>query len=438
LTRRTLFAASAALAQARPKNILLIVADDLGRNLGCYGDPNARTPHLDRFAAEGTRFDNAFATTASCSPSRSVMLTGLYNHTNGQYGLAQGEHNFHLRANVVPLARTLKQSGYRTGVIGKFHVNPASAFAWDLRAEGDSFDPEKLNATTRQFLNTAGTTPWYLHIGFGDPHRGPGGRFRVDKPAFDAAQLRVPSYLPDTPQTRADLADYYTAIERFDRGVGLLRQTLQQTGQLDNTLLVIISDNGPPMPNAKTTLYDAGVRLPMLVRAPGVSPSVQRAMVSFTDLVPTFLDWSGAQHPAKLPGRSVLPLLGREDSPGWDEVYLSHTFHGVSMYYPMRGMRTRQYKYLLNLAPELTYPHATDLSSSPTWQGYLKLPKGTAYGRRNIEQYLHRPAEELYDVSQDLDEIHNLATRPEDRATLESLRRKVQTFRQQTADPWLK
>jgi len=442
LLRAPLAAGALAAQPAPPKNILVMVADDLGRHLGCYGDPHARTPNLDKLARQGTLFQNAFATTASCSPSRSVMFTGLYNHTNGQYGLAQGDHNFHLKANATPVSRLLKNAGYRTAVIGKFHVNPPSAFAWDVRQEGHTFDVDALATAAHDFFWGA-HGPWYLHLGFGDPHRGPGARFHTGQGVkFDPAALTVPAYLPDTPGTRQDLAEYYTAVERFDRGVGLVMAALEKTGHLDNTLVVVLSDNGVPMPNAKTTIYDAGVHLPMIVRgatANGKNGVVSQAMVSYIDLVPTFLDWTGARASTAvpLPGRSLLPLLGQPDAPGWDQVFLSHTFHGVAMYYPMRGTRTRQYKYIRNLAPELTFPHATDLHGSPTWQSYAKLPPGTPYGRRSLEAYLHRPAEELYDVVQDPQEITNLATRPEHRATLEKLRADVARFRQQTGDPWL-
>lgn len=423
-----------AFAPAR-RNILLIVADDLGLTLGCYDDPNARTPNLDRLAREGTRFVNAFATTASCSPSRSVMLTGLYNHTNGQYGLGQADHNFYMKPNVVPCSRLVKAAGYKTAVIGKFHVNPPAAFQWDLKDEGDTFDVASLAARVKKFAAGAGEQPWYIHLGFGDPHRGPGARFHVDgEVTFDAAKIRVPAHLPDTAATRADLAEYYTAVEKLDRGVGLVLDSIN----LEETLVVFISDNGMPMPNAKTTLYDAGVHLPMIARVPGAKKGVvSRAMVSYTDLVPTFLDWAQAKGPAyALPGKSFLPVVEQADPAGWDKVYLSHTFHGVNMYYPMRGVRTKRFKYLRNLYPELTFPHASDLSGSATWQGFAK-SGAKVYGKRPIDAYLHRPAEELYDVVADPDEVKNLAADPAHRATLEALRADVLAWRKSTKDPWL-
>ncbi len=418
-------------------NLMLIVADDLGLSLGCYGDRNARTPNLDKLASEGVRFTHAFATTASCSPSRSVMLTGVYNHQNGQYGLAQGDHNFHLKPNIVPLAKTLHEAGYQTGVIGKFHVNPAQQFAWDTCDESETFDVESLSRRVQKFTAQAATksVPFYLHVGFGDPHRGPGARFNVNrKTGFDPNEIKVPSFLADTPAAREDLAEYYQAVKRLDRGVGLIVESLRASKQLDNTLLVFISDNGMPFPNAKTNLYDSGVRLPMIVRAAGLpAGKTSNAMVSWIDLVPTFLESAGLPVRPELQGRSWLAAARQEDVSGWDRVFRSHTFHGVQMYYPVRGVRTRRYKYLRNLNPEIEFVHATDLSGSPAWQGRNPaLP----LGKRLLKDYLHRPSEELYDLQVDPDEVMNLADKLEHKTTLESLRQQVEQWRTETKDPW--
>jgi N-sulfoglucosamine sulfohydrolase len=437
--RRTFLATSlSALAQTptRRPNIVLLVADDLGLSLGSYGDRNARTPNLDQLAREGVRFTNAFATTASCSPSRSTMLTGLYNHTNGQYGLAQGDHNFHLKAGVTPFARLAKDAGYRTAVIGKFHVNPPGAFDWDVRQEGDAFDVDSMNERVRKFVGSGNQAPFYLHAGFGDPHRGPDSRFAVDrKTSFDPNEIKVPSFLADTPAAREDLAEYYEAVRRLDRGVGLIVETLKAAGQLENTLLVFISDNGMPFPNAKTNLYDSGIHLPMIARGPGLpAGKTCAAMTNWADLVPAFLDFAGIAKAAGLPGRSWRRAAAEENPAGWDRVFLTHTFHGVNMFYPIRGVRTRRYKYLNNLNPELEFLHATDLANSPAWQGRNpKLPMG----RRQLRDYLRRPAEELYDLDADPDEIVNLAASPGSREILETLRQQVLGWRMQTKDPWL-
>ena len=440
--------AASALAQSarRPKNILLLIADDLGLHTGAYGDTTAKTPNLDRLAGEGVRFTNAFCTTASCSASRSVLLSGLQNHANGHYGHAHGEHNLHYLPKIRSTPELLKSAGYRTGVIAKLHVNPLGDFAWDLNASKEGGrDVARAAALARDFIRTDPQKPFYLHVGYTDPHRAQRGFANRDYPGvtrhrFDPAQVKVPSYLPGNAETRAEVAEYYEAANRLDQGIGMMMEVLRETGQLDNTLVVFLSDNGMPFANAKTTCYDAGLHLPLIVRAPGQTRRglVNHAMVSWVDILPTFLDWAGAPGPGyPLHGRSILPILETENPADRDEVYFSHTFHEITMYYPMRGIRTRQYKYIRNLFPELEFPHASDLWASATWQSILRAGENAKVGARPVGQYLHRAAEELYDIHADPDELANLAQSPAHAATLAALRKKVHEFRARTGDPWM-
>jgi N-sulfoglucosamine sulfohydrolase len=436
------------LGQRRvPHNVLLLIADDLGRHTGAYGDKTARTPNLDRIAEEGVRFANAFCTTASCSASRSVILSGLHNHTNGHYGHAHAHHGFSYLPFVNPLPSLLKDAGYRTGVIGKLHVNPVERFRWDLNDQGKDRSVTDMAGRARAFLQASADQSWYLHMGFGDPHRDnrPGGFANRDYPGvkrtrFDPAKVPVPSFLPDNADTRKELAEYYEASNRLDQGLGMMLDLLRETGQLDKTLIIFISDNGMAFPNAKTGAYDAGVHLPMLVRSPSQTKRglVNNAMVSWVDLAPTILDWAGAKRPDyELHGRSWLPVLEQENPSGWDEVYISHTFHEVTMYYPMRGVRTRRYKYLRNLFSELQFPFSTDLFASLTWQSLRKAGETAKLGRRPVSRYLHRPAEELYDITADPDEVNNLVESREHQQSLNQLRAQLQQFRERTGDPWL-
>jgi N-sulfoglucosamine sulfohydrolase len=449
LTRRQLVPLAAAaplLGQSRPKNILLLIADDLGRHLGCYGDAQAKTPNIDEFARQSVRFENAFATTASCSASRSVILSGLQNHTNGQYGHAHAEHNLSYLPAIQPLPKLLKNAGYKTGVLGKLHVNPLSRFEWDLDGQKTpSRNVTAMAAGARKFIEAAGNAPWYLHMGYTDPHRDGNGFANRDYPGvtrnrFDPAKVKVPAFLPDNPPTREEVAEYYEACNRFDQGVGMMIALLKEKGIFEDTLVIVMSDNGMPFANAKTGCYDAGLRLPLILRAPGRSKPgmVTQAMASWVDILPTAVDWAGAKLPSyPVHGRSLLPAVESESAPGPDEVYFSHTFHEITMYYPMRGVRTRRYKYIRNLFPELEFPHASDLYGSKTWQSVIAAGETAMVGKRPVGQYLHRPAEELYDITQDPDEVVNLAGKPEHKATLEELRAKVTAYRKQTKDPWL-
>src|SRR5205823_5996784 len=165
---------------------------------------------------------------------------------------------------------------------------------------------------------------------------------------YDPKDVVVPYHLPDQPEVREDLADYYQSCSRLDLGVGLVLDALKATKNADNTLVLFLSDNGIPFPGAKTTLYDAGVHLPLVVRRPGQKAGVVcSAMASWTDVAPTVLDWAGVKKPDELPGRSLLPALEQEKPAGWDAVYGSHQFHEVTMYYPMRMVRTLTHKYIL-------------------------------------------------------------------------------------------
>jgi N-sulfoglucosamine sulfohydrolase len=451
LSRRQLAASFAAPAVLRAQsqrrmNIVLAIADDLGRNTGAYGDAVAMTPNLDRLAAEGVRFTHGFCTTASCSASRSVMLTGLHNHANGQFGHAHDYHHFSLHSTIRPVPALLKQAGYKTGLVGKFHVAPPAQFAWDLLSEKQERDVYEMAQTAKGFIESCGNSPFYMHVGYGDPHRAAVGfgndrvYRNVDSKPFDPAKVRVPSWLPDNTGTRRELAEYYQAANRLDYGIGFLLDALKATGQLDNTLFVFLSDNGPAFPNAKTNVYDAGSHLPMIVRAPALAKagSINNAMISWTDLAPTFLEAAGAASPGyPLHGRSFLPILDRETPPGWDQIFYSHTFHEVTMHYPIRGTRTRRWKYLRNLDWQKEFPHASDLYDSATWQGMMKQGDGAKLGKRPVKDYLFRAHEELYDLNQDPDEVENLAADPRHKDTLLQLRRDVIQFRKRTGDPWL-
>ncbi len=427
------------------RNVVLLIADDLGFQLGCYGDRAARTPHLDALARRGVRFSHAFATVSSCSPSRSTIYTGLYAHSSGQYGLAHAEHNFHSRAGVRSLPAYLRVAGYRTGIIGKVHVVPRSVYDFDQEIRASGRNGAQMAQQARKFIEACGDREFCLVLGYTDPHRaGKGKSFAnegkypgIEQRKFAPKEVTVPPFLPDQPDVRADLAEYYQAVNRLDQGVGKLLEVLKATGRDRDTLVIFLSDNGIPFPGAKTTLYDSGIHLPLIVAQPGQKKAglVNQAMVSWVDILPTILDWAGLKPPATLPGRSFLPILEEENPKGWDEVYASHTFHEVTMYYPMRAVRTRKYKYIRNLAHKLDFPFASDLYHSATWQGVLKRGDRTL-GARSLTAFLHRPAEELYDVEKDSSETKNLAGGPAHAKTLQSLRRKVRDMQERTKDPW--
>jgi N-sulfoglucosamine sulfohydrolase len=448
-------AASAGLVRGQgpppPRNILLLIADDHSPIAGCYGNSKIRTPNLDRLAASGTRFTHAYCTTPSCSASRSAILTGLHNHANGQFGHAHLPHNFHTHPDVQSIPRLLRAQGFATGVIGKLHVIPPEVYPFEYVSPGGEAggarDVWGMAEKAREFLAGNKDRPFYLHVGYADPHRaGDSSGFanarsypHVEARRYRPDEVVVPPFLPDTSEVRRELAEYYQSIDRLDQGIGFMLKALEDSGRADETLVIYISDHGMPFPGAKASPYDSGLHVPFIVRAPGLTPpgQVSRAMISLTDILLTVIGWAGTglpDHPVH--GRSLLPILQQERPSGWDAVVYSHTFHEVVNYFPWRGIRTRQYKYTKFLFPELTMPLPSDLWDSPTWQG-LRRRGLERMGARAVEAVLHHTPEELYDIDKDPNETRNLAGLPDYAAILAELRKRVHRFRDETSDPWL-
>ena len=430
----------------RRRNILLIVSDDQGMDLSRLG-LSVCTPNLDALSARGTFFPRAHAAVSSCSSSRAVLYTGLYTHQNGMYGLAHSVHNQSLLDGIVTLPTLMKQAGYTTALVGKKHVKPDSAFRYDAELAPEKpgiRDVALLADEAERFIRMASDTPFFLTIGYSDPHRAPvnfGNTRawpRVTPDVYDPAKVDIPSHLPDLPAVRQDLAEYYQSVTRMDAGVGMLIEALKRTGHADDTLIVLVSDNGRPFPGAKTNLYGPGINLPLIIYSPEAKGNATSdAMVSWTDIVPTLLDWSGAKGPDyPLPGRSLLSLLGKVQSTGRDRIFASHEFHEINQYYPMRTIRTRTHSFIQNLAWQLPYPIAGDVAESESWKAIAADPS-IRLGRRTQAAYLQRPAEELYDLRRDPDEVVNVAADPAYAAVLAALRGELNAFRGATHDPWL-
>ncbi|TXF83899.1 sulfatase [Neolewinella aurantiaca] len=440
---------AAETADSRP-NLILIVADDHGKDaLGCYGNPVVRTPNLDALAATGTRYDRAFCTTSSCSASRSVILSGLHNHRNGQFGHEHGFHHFLSYDTVRSLPVMLEEVGYRTAHVGKFHVGPESVYHFQDRFKANTRSPIEMIDATRPLME--GKEPFFLYIAFSDPHRD--GKFREALPhapdgfgnipqgypgirevTYDPDDVLVPDYLPETPETRAELAQYYQSVPRLDQGVGHLAEQLKATGRYENTTIAYISDNGAAFPGAKTTLYEPGMQLPCIVKEAGqTTGKVSRQLVSWTDIVPTFLSAAGVDY-----GQDYFhgsDIVSR-DTTGEQTVFASHTFHEITMYYPMRVARGERYKLIVNFASGLPYPFASDLYESKTWQSVLSRNL-TKLGTKEIEHFIHRPRFELYDVVDDPEETNNLASDPAFAGVLEKMTGQVRNFQDEAGDPWI-
>jgi N-sulfoglucosamine sulfohydrolase len=325
------------------------------------------------------------------------------------------------------------------------------------------------------FIQENKKNPFFLYFCTSDPHRAQpvnnqplapdsfgniqGGHEGVEETHYTTNDVIVPPYLPDSKASREELAQYYQSVARVDYGLGRLFKHLKEAGVWDNTVIIYISDNGIAFAGAKTTVYQPGINLPCIIKnAGGVNGGeVSDAMVNWADLTPTILDLAGVLPQANalmqervddpemnwnntananIQGKSFTPVLADVNEPGWDETYASHTFHEITMYYPMKAVITRKYKLIWNIAWQLPYPHASDLWASSTWQVALKSGSGM-YAGRSLEDYTYRSEFELFDLENDPYETRNLASNPSYGLELQRLKEKLHDFQKETNDPWI-
>lgn len=447
MTRRSfLFSSLPLLAQKRPMNVLFITADDLGLYLGCYGERRINTPHLDKFAAEGVQFKTAYVAQASCSPSRSAMFTGLMPHANGQYGLANGGFKLHEELRGATIPNLLKRSGYRTGIIGKLHVEPEDSFRWDYRQlPNETRRVRTVAPQAETFMRQ--DSPFFLMVNFGDPHAFAKGEPRQwyfppdvegipEKPIPPSAGTLFDWQRVDNPAQRERTANYLNAVARFDTGVGLLLAALGRTGKANDTLVILIGDHGAPFERGKTTVYESGLRVPFLVRWPGVSkPHVSEKMVSTVDILPTILDATGAPPPPhKLHGMSLRPVLSDPKAKGREFLAAEFHFHGAAIFYPRRAIRDSRFKLIHNLrAGKAKPPRGIDGDNAAA-----KAPTDAPPdAQKAFLTYSDPPEYELYDLFTDPREFRNLAGLGSHKSDEERLKKALLAWRKETGDPAL-
>jgi N-sulfoglucosamine sulfohydrolase len=428
--------------QAEVPNILMIVSEDNGPELGCYGDPYAQTPNLDRLAAEGLRFQRAYVAQAGCSQSRASLLTGLYPHQHGQLGLATW--GFHLYSPETPnIVRSLKAAGYRTGMIGKLHVNPESAFPFDFHELSTAnFERKKLREYARQaeaFIQ-AGKEPFFLSVNYPDAHD-PWLRQVQGLPPHPLSGQDVralPYFGVETPELREMNADYYNCLSRLDSLVGDLLSVLERSGQAEKTLVIYLGDHGADFLRGKRTSYEGGVRIPLLARWPGkIQPRVSQELVSTVDWFPTLLEVCQAAPIETLAGRSLKPLFDQAPA-GWREYLFTeyHTHAAEENFYPQRTVRDQRYKLIENLMPDQVNPGydftLRKLKVSPEVLTAASPEVQAAYRRMR-----QPPRWELYDLQADPFEFRNLAEDEQASAILAGLQRALKEWRGETGDPLL-
>jgi uncharacterized sulfatase len=419
-----------ARADDRP-NVVWIVGEDMGPELGCYGDPNAVTPNIDRLAREGVRFTRCFTHAPVCAPSRSGLITGRYPTSIGTH---------HMRSTLLKpppmFTDALKRAGYLVcwptqSRFGKTDFNfqfPAGAFDvvtdWTKDVPRDrpffgffniftSHESQIRAPAAQTARNLARVPPSERH---------------------DPAKLRVPAYHPDTPVVRRDLANYYDLVTAVDRTVGNVLDALEKAGVADRTVVILTGDHGRGLPRSKRWVYDSGTHVPLIVRWPGrvAAGTVREDLVCFLDLPATTLALAGVEVPREFQGRVI---LGPHAGPAPEYLFaardrMDETFDRI------RGVRGERFHYVRNFHPELPYAQRIAYGElMPTMQEWRRLH---AEGKLNPTQDAFfapgKPAEELYDTQADPDEVHNLAGDPAHRATLEAMRAALDRWIERTGD----
>ncbi|GAA5521559.1 sulfatase [Aliifodinibius salicampi] len=401
-------------------NILIFVADDAGwRDSGAYGNEVIQTPNIDRLAERGLLFDKAFLTTAQCSPSRISILTGLYPHATGAEDL-----HMPLPEGSRILPDYLSESGFYTGHMKKTHYGPYANAQFDWYSE-------QLSEAFPKFLDARKEAPFFLWVGFSDPHRPYGDAPKV----HDPEEIKVPPYLTDTPETRADLANYYDEISRMDGQIGRFTEELEKHNELKNTLVIFLSDNGAPFPRAKGTVYDEGVRTPLIFHWPDHIKDGSRyeGLTSVIDLAPTLLELTGIPIPESMQGESILEVMSDQTLPGREYTYSERNWHDADEH--IRSLRTDRYRLIQNAYTELPHGTPADIGGSPSFRSLIQYKKEGELTHAQSRLFeVPRPRIELYDLENDQWEINNVAAHSDYWELARELGQQLNNWMEETED----
>ena len=432
---------------SRP-NILLIVGEDHGCELSCYGDPVIKTPNIDRLASQGVLFENGYVTQSVCSPSRSTIFTGLYPHQNGQLGLAT--HNYSWFRKWPTTYSLLKKAGYRTGLIGKTHVMPAEAVEdfVDFRSQKSSnFAKRKVAdyAVKAGEFFRAGDEPFFMTVNYPDAHWPLQGQVDgLPKTQVDPKRVKVMPYVGgETPRLLEVARNYYDCMLRLDACVGQLLKQLDDSEKADNTLVVFIGDHGAQMARGKVTVYEGGIRVPYIVRWPGVTKAKHRsnALVSTIDLLPTFMDAAGSATPKGLPGQSLRPALkGGDDKTFREYLACERNCDAARHTFPQRTIRGARYKLIHSPVRDREDPAARYYRNhgASHWSGCLtneELAGASKQTKTGYARWLKPPEYQLYDLGNDPHEWSDLASDPKHAATKKRLQTALKEWQADSNDP---
>jgi N-sulfoglucosamine sulfohydrolase len=423
-----LLAYSTALAAEPSKpNLVVFLADDHGRlDSSPYGATDVCTPNLERFAKDGCLFTHAFVASPSCAPSRAAMLTGLMPARNG----AEANHTFK-KEGVVSLPDVLRKMGYETAAFGKVGHGQT-----DIAKHGfDHFAAKHTPAFVQAFLDKRDSNaPLAMFVGSAKPHMP-----WPDNDGYKPADVKLPPTHVDTPETRDFRCRYYTEVTRLDTWLGEMYDLVRKSVGV-NTIFVYMSDHGAQWPFGKWNLYDAGIGVPLLVVWPGVIKpgSKSDAMVQSIDLLPTLIEAAGGTVPANIDGRSFATVLRGKSDRHRDRIFVTHTNDGDMNVYPIRGVRTRDFKFILNLHP--AYEHTTHIDKALDrdgvvyWKSWEAAVAKDAKAAAIVKRYHQRPQEEFYDLTADPFEQTNLAGDPKHAERLKQLRAELEKWMKDQGD----
>jgi arylsulfatase A-like enzyme len=425
MIRRTFLAgigAAPGLAQSRrPANILYLHSHDTGRYLQPYGHA-VPAPNLQKLADEGVLFRRAFDAAPTCSPSRAALLTGICPHSNGMLGLAH--RGFSMNDYTRHILHTLRPAGYTSALFGIQHIAAtASAIGYDHVEQFQGNRARDVAPAAARWLRGAPKQPFFLDVGFFETHR----EFEPPGPAEDPRCSLPPATVPDTPESRRDMAGFKASARVMDAAAGQVLGALESAGLAGNTLVVYTTDHGIAFPAMKCNLTDHGIGVALIMRGPGgfSGGKVSDALVSHLDLFPTWCDAAGVRPPDGLQGRSILPLVQGARTAIRDELFAEVNYHAA--YEPKRAVRTERWKYIRFFGGRTrpVLPNCDDGLSKDIW---LK------YGWRD------RPVdpEQLYDLVFDPNETRNAAADPASREALAEMRARLGRWMRDTADPLLR
>lgn len=412
-------------------NVVLFIADDVSwDDLGCYGNADVETPNIDQLAADGIKFSNAYLTASSCSPSRNSILLGRYPHNTGAAEL----HSAPPSNDILSFPKALKDAGYYTVASGKYHQGDYCLEAFDIISRDYN---EITNSGEGMWLQNMRDRPrdrpffmWFAAL---DAHRDWGENSFSG--THNPEHLKIPYYLADAPGTREDLAHYYDEIHRFDAHIGMIVEELQKQGVYDNTLLIVMADNGRPFPHSKTRVNDRGMKTPFILHWPkGIQqPAVCDSLVSVIDIAPTILELAGVKAEPCFQGKSFVSLLKDPAQSFRNYVFAEHNWHDYEAW--ERMVRDGGFMYIRNARPELSAIGPADSVSSPSHQELMKLrEQGRLSAAQNDIFITPRPWEELYDLNRDPQQLYNLAGDPNEESQLQGLRDVLDVWMDTTGD----